>query len=115
MSNRIHQVNQLIKKELSQIILREVDFSPNVLVTLTRVETSVNLYQSKIYISCLPEQEIKKTLEILGSQIWRLQQLLNKRLRMRPVPKIIFFQEKETIEAGKIEDILETLKKNKNR
>lgn len=115
MSNRIHQVNQLIKKELSQIILREIDFLPNVLVTLTRVETSANLYQSKIYISCLPEQETKKALEILSSQVWHLQQLLNKRLRMRPVPKIIFFEEKETVEAGKIEKILESIKKDKNR
>ncbi len=39
MSKRIPQVNQLIKKELSQIILREIEFPVGVLVTLTRVET----------------------------------------------------------------------------
>jgi len=40
---RIQQVNQLIKEELGQIILREGGFSKNVLVTITRVETTRNL------------------------------------------------------------------------
>ena len=43
MSQRILKVNQLIKKELSQIILKEAEFPKEVLVTLTRVETLPNL------------------------------------------------------------------------
>ncbi len=111
MSNRLPRVNQLIKKELSQILLREVDFPKDVLVTMTRVETVPNLSESKIYISCIPEGEQENILNMLKSQVWHLQQLLNKRLRMRPIPKIIFLKEKETFEAGKIEEILAKLKK----
>ncbi len=59
MSKRIPQVNQLIKKELSQIIQREIDFSPDVLVTLTRVDTSSDLMEAKIYISVLQEEKEK--------------------------------------------------------
>ena len=111
MADRAIRVNQLIRKELSQIILREVEFPSDTLVTLTRVETSSNMIESKIYISCLPETQKEKVLSILKSAIWRLQQLLNKRLRMRPIPKIIFLEEKETFEAGRIEETLEKLKK----
>jgi len=113
MSERIPQVNQLIKKELSQIILREVEFPRDILATLTRVETTSNLNESKVYISCIPETKQESVLNILNSQVWHLQQLLNKRLRMRPIPKIIFLKEKETVEAGKIEEILGKLKLNK--
>ena len=94
MADRAIRVNQLIRKELSQIILREVEFPSDTLVTLTRVETSSNMIESKIYISCLPETQKEKVLSILKSVIWHLQQLLNKRLRMRPIPKIIFLEEK---------------------
>jgi ribosome-binding factor A len=111
MTNRISRVNQLIRKELSQIILREVEFQPDVLVTLTRVETVPNLSESRVYISCIPEAEQEKVLSVLKSRIWHLQQLLNKRLRMRPIPKIIFLKEKETLEAGRIEEILTKLKR----
>lgn len=111
MSTRIVRVNSLIKKELSKIILREVDFPKGILATLTRVETSVNLSQSNIYISVLPEAKIKTVFQILNKQIYQLQQKLNQRLNMRPIPKICFVEEKETLKAGRIEEVLEKLKK----
>lgn len=103
---RIPQVNKLIKKELGQIILREGDFSKNVLVTITRVETTRNLIDAKVYVSALPENQSQRILETLNRRIFDIQQLLNKRLRMRPIPKIIFIEEKATREAGRIEELL---------
>ena len=49
MSQRIQRINQLIKRELSQILLDEFDWEEDgrrpkeILVTLTRVETSADL------------------------------------------------------------------------
>ena len=113
MSKRIQQVNALIKRELSQILLREIEFSPNVLVTITRVETSSNLIESNIWVSTLPEEKLKRSLEILNKNIYILQQKLNQRLKMRPIPRIKFLEERKTSEAGKVEKILEELKKEK--
>ena len=110
MRERIKKVNQLILKELSCIIMREVDFPENAYVTLTKTEASVNLRFSKIYVSAFPETKIKEVLNILDGQIYHLQQKLNKRLNMRPVPKIRFIQEKKTITAGQVENILEKIK-----
>jgi len=113
METRVPKVNQLIKKELSGIILREVEFPQGVLVTLTRVETTPNLTDSRIYISTIPGEKQETAIKILGSQVYVLQQLLNNRLRMRPVPKIIFVREKETARAGRVEELLEELKNDK--
>ena len=112
MIQRIQRVNQLIKKELSQIILREFSFPKNVLVTITRVESSSNLIQARVYVSALPENKSTEVLEILNNNIYDLQQVLNKRLNMRPVPKIMFVMEKETVRAGRVEELLEKIKKN---
>lgn len=111
MSNRILRINQLIRRELSQLLLREVDFPKNILVTVTRVETSIGLNEAKIYISVIPGNRITWVLHILEKRVYGLQQRLNKRLRMRPTPKISFLGEKETGQAGRIEEILEGLKK----
>lgn len=110
MSKRIQQVNELIKRELGKILLRETDFSKNILVTITRVENSVDLKLARIYISCLPEKEIEKVFTVLNKQIYHLQQTMNKRLPMRPVPKIKFIKEKETKKAAEIEELLNKIK-----
>ena len=110
MQERILKINQLIKKELSQMILREVEFSPDVLVTITRVETTRKIDEAKIYVSALPESKTKIVFDILKRRIYYLQHLLNKRLKMRPIPKIVFIEEKETIKAGRVEELLEKLK-----
>jgi len=111
MSKRIQRVNQLIKKELSQILLREVDFPKDILVTITRVDTSPNLRESKIFISTVPEDKAQRVLKTLNQKVYELQQKINRRLKMRPVPRIKFSEERETAEAGRIEEILEKLKK----
>ena len=105
------RVNQLIKKEISQIILREINFPKDLLVTVTRVETSANLIQAKVYVSVMPENETANVLQILDNLIYDLQQKLNKRLKMRPIPRIIFVQEKKTQEAARIEELLEKIHK----
>jgi len=109
MNRRIKQVNELIKPELSQIILRKIDFPEGVLVTVTRAETSPNLIQAKVFVSVIPESQGKKVLRLLNKEIFGLQQEINKRLKMRPVPKIKFIEEKQTQEAAKIEAILEKI------
>lgn len=115
MPKRIQKVNQLLKREISQILLKEVDFPKDTLVTVTRVETSVDLNQAKIFFSVMPESRFSNVLQILNHRIYNVQQILNKRLKMRPIPRIKFLEEKETLEAGKIEETLEGLKKEKNK
>lgn len=114
MVERIQRVNQLIRKELSQILFREVDFPNNSLVTITRVENSRNLKQANIYISVIPESKTSNVLQILEKLIYYLQQRLNKRLKMRPLPRIRFIEEKKTKEAGKVEELLEKIRKQKH-
>ncbi|OQX00576.1 ribosome-binding factor A [Candidatus Parcubacteria bacterium A4] len=112
MVERVLKMNELIKKEISQIILKEYsgNFS-DVLTTVTRVETSGNLIEAKVYISCIPDPKSKEVLAELRREIYKIQQELNKRLRIRPVPKIIFVEDKMPQEAEKIETILEEIKK----
>jgi len=112
-SKRIRQINILIKRELGQILSKEIEFSAGVLMTITRVETTSNLMESNIWISVFPEDKLRRCLEVLNKNIYILQQKLNKRLNMRPIPRIKFLEEKKTVEAGKVEEILEKMKVNK--
>ncbi|HDJ30483.1 30S ribosome-binding factor RbfA [bacterium] len=109
---RILQVNELIKRELGKIISQNIDLSKEVVATITRINTSNNLIQAKVYVSVIPQEKSKEVLSILNKKVFDIQQKLNRRLRMRPVPKIIFVEEKETKKAQEIEKLLEEIKKN---
>lgn len=110
MSDRIQRVNSLIKNELSQILLKEIDFSKDVLTTITQVEASKNLSQARVYISVIPEEQVDRIFKILNRRIYDIQQKLNKRLEMRPIPRIKFVKEEKTAEAARVEELLEKIK-----
>ncbi|MBZ9572898.1 30S ribosome-binding factor RbfA [Patescibacteria group bacterium] len=111
-SQRIKKVNEVIKKELGRIILKEIGFPRNILVTLTEVETTKDLRECKVFVSVVPEKETINVLKTLGKEIYDLQQILNQRLEMRPVPKIRFLEDKEFKEAQKVEKILDRIQKD---
>jgi len=68
------------------------------------------LRESKVFISTVPSEKAQRVLKTLNQKIYELQQKINRRLKMRPVPRIRFSEERETAEAGRIEEILEKLK-----
>src|SRR3989344_2079122 len=109
MLNRIAKVNSLLEQEISKILLRDFGFS-DAMVTLTRVEATGNLIEAKAYISVLPEQKTDKVLGILNKGVYDVQQKINKKLNMRPIPKIIFVKDAIIAEAAKIESLLEKIK-----
>ena len=107
---RVEKVQSLIQQELGKILLREGEFPINVLVTITRVYVPSNLEVANVYISVLPEEKTSDVFQSLNHNIYNLQQFLNKKLRMRPVPKIQFFREKKIAEASRVEELLAEIK-----
>ncbi|MBU2545070.1 30S ribosome-binding factor RbfA [Patescibacteria group bacterium] len=112
MSERVRRVNDLIQEELGKIFLKEIDLPRNILVTITRVETVSNLSVAKVFISVIPDNQSERVFKILNRIIYHIQQLLNKCLNMRPIPKIVFHREDKTVQAAGVEQILEQLKKD---
>src|SRR3989338_9073072 len=101
MANRIEKVNSLLQHEIGKILVRDFSFQ-GVLVTLTHVETSANLIETKAYISVLPEEKTDAIVTVLNKGVYDVQQKINKMVNMRPVPKIKFVRDKEILEAAKI-------------
>lgn len=112
MSNRIQRINSLLKQELGKILFREIDLSSDVLLTITRCETFSNLSEAKVYLSVLPEKKAEDILGIVNKKVFDIQKNLNKRLKMRPIPKIRFVKEEKNKEAQRVEELLENLKKS---
>ncbi|MFA5009435.1 MAG: 30S ribosome-binding factor RbfA [Candidatus Paceibacterota bacterium] len=108
------KIDHLIKRELDNIILRELDIFPGTLLTITRVETARNMFEAKVYISVIPDDQFEAIFGLLSRHIYDLQQSLNKKLKIRPVPKIIFEKETKTKEAGRIDQLLFEIQKKES-
>ena len=111
MSHRISQVNELIRQELNKLLLTEVEFSKNCLVTIIKVETSKDLRHAKVWLSVMPIAYTKKVLDKLNLNIGHLQFLLNKKLATRPLPRLAFAIDDTEQKASDIEALLDRVKK----
>jgi len=109
-ADRLVKVNELIKQLAGELVLREVDFGKDVLVTVTRVETSRDLRYSKVLITVFPNDKERNVLEVLEKEIFGIQRMLNKKLNMRPIPKIHFEIDRVEKEAARIEELLAQVK-----
>ncbi len=109
MSERIKKLNALLRDVVGEVLLGE--FRPNddrALITVTRAEVSPTLEHATVYISVLPDAAGPAVLVELKKQIYHLQQAINKKLVMRPVPKIKFEIDMTEANAARIEKILES-------
>ena len=109
MKERILRVNQLLKKELSSILSREIVFPDNCLVSISRAEATPNLQQARIYITVFPADKKQEVIASLQRRVYNIQQQLNKRLKMRPVPRIEIRADEGELKAQRIREILDSL------
>ena len=107
---RLEKLSSLLKEELSKIIDREADFPNGEIVTITRVDISPDVYYANIFLTILG-QSPADALEILVKNIYDIQQELNKKMRVRPVPRIKFHLDKEEYNREHVEKALAKIKK----
>lgn len=88
---RLGRVAKELQKELSQIILYELR-QPNLgFITITRVEPTSDLQYAKVFITVLDDGNKRKTvLESLNKASGYIHRVLEKRIRMRYIPRLSF-------------------------
>ena len=111
---RVEKLSNLLREELAAILERDIEFPDGMLVTLTRVAVSPDAHYASAMISVLPEKAQKDALEILRKNVYDIQQILNRRLRMRPVPKIRFVPDEGEAKRERVEKSLAELKQKEN-
>jgi ribosome-binding factor A len=109
MSNRLAKINELILHYISEIISRELDLKPGVFVTVAKVDTTPDLRYTRIFVSIFPEKESGYAMESLENEIYKIQGTLNKKLKMKPLPRIEWKLDTTEAKADEIEKLLKEL------
>lgn len=101
MAHRIERVNNLIRREISELIQYEIrDPRLESFVTVTEVSTSADLKYAKVFVSSMSgKQDEKNILEVLNSATGYLRTELANKIRIRRIPELSF-QWDDSIEHG---------------
>ena len=115
-TNRMQRVDEEFKRELSKIIDQDLK-NPNItgMISVTKVKTSSDLKNARVYISILGSKSKKNTMEGIKNASGFIRTELAKRVNLRYTPELVFELD-ETLEYGaKIDSILEELKKKEGK
>lgn len=109
MKNRLERVNELIKRELSDLVRREITFTAK-LVTIQQVDITPDLKHAHVYVGVIGnEQEQKQALAALHDQRQRLQNEVSKRVVLKFTPQLHFKLDSSGERGDRILQILDQL------
>ena len=90
-SNRILLINEEIQKELSALLRTVKDPRvQDVMISITRVETTPDLRYAKVYVSFLEEAKAKDAMKGLQSAGGWIRRQLGTNLKLRYSPEIVW-------------------------
>lgn len=107
MTDRMLQVNELIRAEFAALLPREVELPNDSLVTVTRVETSRDLQSATVYLSILPQDNEQEIFAFLEKELPALQRKIAAKLSMKFTPVLRLQIDEIEKKATRIDQILD--------
>jgi ribosome-binding factor A len=111
-SRRVERVAELIKREVSALIMRDIkdDRVGAGMVSVTAVEVSGDLQHARIFVSIYGTDEARaETMAGLGAATGFIRRELGQRLSLRRVPEVLFKEDRSLEEGVKVLSLLNRL------
>ena len=109
-SKRINGINQEIQKELSELLRTVKDPRvQNVMISITRVETTPDLRYTKVYVSFLQEEKVKEAMAGLKSAAGWIRRQLGSNLKLRYAPEIVWALDDSITYGAKMLELINSL------
>lgn len=106
-SRRVLRVAQMVKQEVSNIILFELKDPRVHSVTVTNVEMPVDLRSAKVFVSIMGgERDIKVVLNSLNHACKHIQNVVSRNLELRYVPAIQFIEDESIKKSIRISNLI---------
>lgn len=108
-TQRQERVNNLLQREISDIVRREMQDPHLAFLTVTGVTVSVDLRYADVFVSVLgTEEEARKTISTLRHAKWFIRNHLLDRLDMRRIPELRFKLDETAAHAEHMARLLRT-------
>ena len=109
-SNRIGRINEEIQKELSALLRTVKDPRvQDVMISITRVETTPDLRYTKVYVSFLQEEKAADAMKGLKSAGGYLRRELGRALQLRYTPELMWALDDSITYGAKMLELINSL------
>ncbi len=113
---RVEKVQELMKQEVSKMLLRDIKDPRIGFVTVTQVELTGDLREAKIYVSIMgSEKQITDSWHGLQSALGFIRREIGKRIRLRFTPAITFALDKSLDYSAHIQELLNKINSEEKR
>jgi ribosome-binding factor A len=111
-SHRHERVRELLKREIGEVIRREIPVSQAGLVSVNDVECSGDLKSATVFISILGNaDQQKRGLELLTEHRVRIQGLVGRAVVLKYTPTLRFAVDDSIVRGNRVMQIIEELDK----
>lgn len=119
MSLRMEKVDQELRRRITEIVQQELDDPSMEFLSITRVKTTADLRESRVYYSLLDDSQYAKAQMALDKMKGFIRGLLGKRVHLKITPQLNFVPD-ESIKLSvdvykKLEDLKELEEGNEPR
>jgi len=112
MKHRQLRVNELVKRELSGIIAREINFE-DVLVSVNAVDVTPDLKSAHVFVSILGSATGASVINALEAHRPALQAELSRHVILKYTPHLVFHLDNSIERGTRILEILQDIEKNR--
>lgn len=111
-SLRLQRVRELLKREIGEVIRRELPVAEAGLVSVNDVDVSGDLHAAVVFVSVLGSAEQQKRgIYLLTKQRSRIQHLVGKAVILKNTPKLRFMIDDSVVRGNRVLQIIEELEK----
>ena len=108
MKHRLLRVNELVKRELSGIITREINFE-SAIVTINHVDVTPDLKNAHVFVSVLGAEATESVMTKLEEHRVNLQAELARHVVLKYTPHLIFHPDDSIERGARIIEIMQEL------
>ena len=111
-SHRMLRVRELLKREIGEILRRELPVDQAGLITVNDVDLSGDLRNAKVFVGFLGSAEQQRTgLALLQQNRARIQNLMAKSVFLRYIPRLHFVMDESIVRGNRVLAIITELEK----
>jgi ribosome-binding factor A len=108
MKHRMLRVNEVVKRELSGILAREISFE-GALITINHVDVTSDLKSAHVFVSVLGSEKAENVMKKLEEHRSAFQAELARRVTMKFTPHLLFQLDESIARGSRIVEILQQI------
>jgi ribosome-binding factor A len=110
---RVQRVRELLKRQLGEIVRRELQPPDGVMMTVNDVELSNDLQMATVYVGIIGKEDQRKAgMELLHSERKRIQGLVGRAVVLKYTPQLRFVLDESVSRGNRVLEILDEIERS---